>query len=117
MISLPHQEAIKFVKEIIQENEKFKIVSCSFPIIPTLAMTCEASAQATVAFAQDEDDKKVGFLISLKNVELLNELTKKEYLIKVEPSFIFEKMTEYKFELYAEEKIYVKGTLTIALQD
>lgn len=115
MINLPHQEPIRFVKELIKKDINLATVTCSFPFPPTLSMICEASAQATAVFGNG--DIKIGFLVSLKNVEQLEEFSKNEYLIDIEEFFNFGSMTEYKFELKDDSKVYAKGSLTIALQD
>lgn len=116
MINLPHQAPIKFVKELLEKNLKSATVTCSFPIKPTLPMVCEASAQGTIVFAK-EDKLQKGFLISLKDVEQLESLDSNDYFIKIEESFNFGNMTEYYFELINDSKLYVKGSLTILIDD
>lgn len=116
-MNLPHQAPIRFAQDIIEKNENFSIVQCTFPYIPTLPMVCEAAAQSSASFGQDKDETLLGFLISLKNVQKLLEFTKINYQIKIEKSFNFGTMTEYKFELFDELNIYAKGELTIALQN
>ncbi len=116
-MNLPHQAPIRFAQEILEKNEDFCIVKCSFPYIPTLPMVSEAAAQSSAAFAEDKNEPIIGFLISLKNIKKLSELNKIEYQIKISKSFNFGSMTEYKFELFDEKKTYAKGELTIALKD
>lgn len=116
-MNLPHQPPIRFVKKIIEKNQDFYIVKCSFPYIPTLSMVSEAAAQSSAAFAQDKKEAVVGFLISLKNVEIRSEFIKKDYEIKISKSFNFGTMTEYKFKLFDEKNIYAIGQLTIALEN
>jgi hypothetical protein len=52
-MNLPHQAPIRFVEKIIEKNEDFYLVACSFPYIPTLSMVSEAAAQSSAAFGQD----------------------------------------------------------------
>ena len=118
-MNLPHQEPIRIAQEILEENENYKIISCVFPCIPTLPMVSEAAAQSSASFAQNENssESKIGFLISLKNIEELSPLDEKEYKIKIEKSFNFGVMTEFTFELIKYEKVFVQGSLTIAIAD
>ncbi|MGB5919888.1 hypothetical protein [Arcobacter sp.] len=115
-MNLPHQAPIRFAQEIIEKNEDFYIIKCSFPYIPTLAMVSEAAAQSSAAFAQDKKEPIIGFLISLKNIKKLSEFKKEDYQIKISKSFNFGTMTEYKFELFDEKDTYSEGELTIALK-
>ena len=113
---LPHQSPIRFAQEIIEKNEDFILVSCFFPFIPTLSMVSEAAAQSSAAFAQG-DKPIIGFLISLKNIEQINEFTQTKYEIKIKKNISFGSMTEFSFELLNNDEIYAEGFLTIALQD
>lgn len=89
-MNLPHQAHIRFAQEIIEKNEDFYIVKCSFPYIPTLAMVSEAAAQSSAAFAQNKKEPVIGFLISLKNIKKLSELKKKIIKLKYQNLLILE---------------------------
>jgi hypothetical protein len=117
MINLPHQKPIKFANKIIEKKDDETITSCSFPSIPSLAMVCEAAAQSTAAFDINSDTPKIGFLVSLKNIEQLKEFSKKDYLVKIKKSFDFGQMQEYEFELKDDIEVFAKGFITIALQN
>lgn len=116
-MNLPHQAPIRFAQDIIEKNEDFFIVKCSFPYIPTLPMISEAAAQSSATFAQDKKETIIGFLISLKNIEKISEFTKENYQIKITKSFNFDTMTEYKFEVFDQKDICAKGELIIALKN
>lgn len=116
-MNLPHQEPIRFAKELLQIDNEYAFVSCSFSTTPTLAMVCEAAAQSSAAFAQENQKVTMGFLVSLKEIELLNELIHSDYIIKIKRETIFGSMSEFKFELIKDSTIYVTGYLVIALQD
>ena len=116
-MNLPHQKPIRFAKSILKNEADYKIVSCVFPSIPTLAMVSEAAAQSSASYAQDNDAVKMGFLISLKNITLLKNLEECEYEIKIEKSFNFGIMTEFTFELMKDNHVYVSGSLTVAIPD
>ena len=81
-------------------------------------MISEAAAQSSASFAQSiNEEPKIGFLISLKNINEFIPLEDLEYIIKIEKSFNFGTMTEFKFELIKDENIFVSGNLTIAIDD
>jgi hypothetical protein len=116
-MNLPHEKPIRFVQKLIRDEEEKKLVNCEFPCIPTLAMICEAAAQSSVSFANTEE-VKIGFLVSLKNIELLEELKTSEYLISITKGINLGDMNEYIFSLLDEnEKKYASGSLIIVIQD
>ena len=66
-MNLPHQEPIRFAQNILEEKDDYKLISCTFPYIPTISMISEAAAQSSASFAQSiNEEPKIGFLISLK---------------------------------------------------
>ena len=115
-MNLPHGKALRFANEIIDSSKDKISVSCSFPFIPTLSMACEAAAQATAAFAKEDEKVKMGFLISLKDVTLKEEMNFLQAIIILEKSFEFASMSEYLFILKNNNKVYVEGKITIALE-
>ncbi|WP_428026902.1 hypothetical protein [Arcobacter sp.] len=116
-MNLPHQKPIRFINNIVDKTDTYYIINCTFPYIPTLAMVCEAAAQSAAAFAQENDKPIIGFLISLKNVKILSKFVNTKYKVKIEKTFNFGTMTEYKFELIDELNCYAMGELTIALDN
>lgn len=117
-MNIPHQEPIRFAQNIINNNNaNYKIVSCTFPSIPTLAMVSESAAQSSASFAQDNDKIKTGFLISLKNITKINELKDCNYEIKIEKTFTFGSMTEFAFKLIKNNQTFVSGSLTVSITD
>lgn len=116
-MNLPHQEPIRFAQNIIKDEDDYKIVSCLFPSIPTLSMVSEAAAQSSASYAQEDDDAKMGFLISLKSIKLLKNLEECDYQIKIVKNFNFGIMTEFTFELIRDNQIFVSGSLTVAIPD
>ena len=116
-MNLPHLKPIRFAKEVLSSSEKNIKVSCSFPFLPTLAMACEAAAQGSVGFAQEESTPKIGFLVSLKDIVLEKEMDFLEAIIDIERTFDFGSMSEYSFELKNHNIVYVTGKITIALDE
>ena len=117
-MSIPHQEPIKFAKELIEANEEFVKVKCSFKTLPSLAMIFEAAAQSSAGFSQEEK-AKIGFLVSLKGVKLNKKLDTLDYIIKVDKNLELGTVCEFSFTVYnMEENInYANGTLTVMIQE
>ncbi|AXK49060.1 hypothetical protein CRU87_06900 [Aliarcobacter trophiarum LMG 25534] len=116
MNRLPHQKPIRFVNEILKKEGDFIYLSCSFPFYPTLAMVCEAAAQSSVAFSKEEGSK-IGFLLSLKDIELLKECNNLEFEIRIKKDTSFDSLNEFSFELLKGSFIYAKGSFIVKLQD
>lgn len=114
-LNLPHLEPLRFAKEVIKlENNKSKVF-CEFPFIPTLAMLCEASAQSCASYNTNKDEQKIGFLVSLKNITLNQELKDLAYIVSLERILELGEISEYNFEVIKNETIYASGSLTIIL--
>ncbi len=62
-------KANKICRRGYKKDADYIFVSCSFPYLPTLPMICEAAAQSSIVFSQNEKPQ-IGFLLSLKDVEL-----------------------------------------------
>ncbi len=116
-MNLPHQKPIRFANEVLDSSEKKIRVSCTFPFPPTLAMACEGAAQSSAGFAPEGSAPKIGFLVSLKDVFLEKEMDFLEAIIEIERTFDFGSMSEYSFELQNNNIVYVRGKITIALDE
>jgi len=116
-MNLPHEEPIRFANEVLNLSQNKITVSCSFPFPPTLAMACEAAAQSSAGFAQESSEPKIGFLVSLKDIILEKEMDFLDAVIEIERTFDFGAMSEYSFELKNSDVIYVRGKITIALDE
>ena len=117
-MNIPHQEPIKFAKELLEVNKEFVKVKCEFASLPTLSMLFEAAAQSSAGFSQEEESK-VGFLISLKEVKQVKEPDTLKYIVKVEKNLEFGAVCEFSFNVFdLEEKTkYAIGVLTIMIQE
>lgn len=116
---LPHLEPVRFAKEITSCDKNVAFVKCKFPSDASLAMLCEAAAQSSAAFAQNNFTKegaKIGFLVSLKNVNLLKDLNDNKCDIKVTKNVDLGNMCEYDFEVINKGEIFSNGTFTIVIQ-
>ena len=115
-MNIPHLMPIEFAKEALSVTQNEVRVKCIFEQEPTLAMFLEAAAQSSAAFAQDSS--KIGFLISLKDVDLLKTSTSLEYIIKVKKIVQIGAINEFSFEVFTlnENKKIAKGNFTIMIQ-
>lgn len=113
-MNLPHLKPIRFAKEVLQKKNNTSLVSCNFPYTPSLAMLCEAAAQSSASF-NEENDAKIGFVISFKNVKLHKEFIFTSCNIRIKQVMIIDKISEYEFEVINDLIIYASGKLTIVL--
>ena len=70
----------------------------------------------TNLFSQNEKPQ-IGFLLSLKDVELLKDCDILEFQIKIKKDTSFDLLNEFSFELINQNDIYAKGTFIVKLQD
>ncbi len=117
-MNIPHQKPIKYAQELLEVNENIAKVRCEFDKTPTLPMFFEAAAQSSAGFSQDSE-AKVGFLVSVKEVKLLNEAAKLEYIIQVEKKVEFGAICEFSFEVFNKEQdtSFASGVLTVMIQE
>lgn len=116
-MKIPHLEPVKFAKEILDVEETKAEVYCEFPTTPSLAMIFEAAAQSSAAFSQNET--KIGFLISVKDTELLDANIDNNILIRVEKKAAFGAICEFSFLAMSlnKDKLFAKGILTVMIQE
>ena len=116
-MNIPHLMPIKFAKEALSVTQKEVRVKCAFEKEPTLAMFFEAAAQSSAAFSQNS--LKIGFLIFLKNVDLLKTSTSLEYIVKVQKIVQVGLINEFSFEVFnlKENEKIARGNFTIMIQE
>ncbi len=117
-MNLPHQEPLLFAREILLKSDEKVEVLCIFPIVPTLPMFIEAAAQSSIAFDQD-DQIKIGFLTTVKEVMLLCDIEEKVYLFKLKKESDLMNYKQFLFEAYSKEKRIktVSGHFTIVIEE
>ena len=113
-LNLPHQEPIKFAKYIVSKEDTSAVVKVEFDEIPSLPMLVEAAAQSSAAFSNEEN--KMGFLVTLKNIKLLNKPQALEYDVKVTFEHQLDALTYFNFEVYDEGILMANGIFIIALK-
>jgi len=113
-LDLPHKDPIKFAKFIISKNDDEAIVKVEFTTLPSLPMLVEAAAQSSAALGDGK--KKIGYLVTVKNIELLSPIKLFEYSVKVRTSHTIDKLNYFTFEVYTSKDIAIlKGEFIIAL--
>ena len=113
-LNLPHQDPIKFAKYVISKNADIEaIVRIAFDTLPSLAMLVEAVAQSSAAFG--EGDAKMGYLVTIKNIELIQKATSLEYDAKIKSAHQIEQLSYFEFEVLDREELIAKGEFIIAL--
>ena len=113
-LKLPHQDPIRFAKHALSKEGDTYTVQVGFDSIPSLAMIVEAAAQSSAAF--DEGSSKMGFLVTLKNIKLLQKPESLEYLVKVTSGAQVDSLTYFSFETFDENSLIAQGTYIISLQ-
>ncbi|MCF6308960.1 MAG: hypothetical protein L3J19_00570 [Sulfurimonas sp.] len=113
-LNLPHKEPIKFAKYIVSKEDTSAVVKVQFDEIPSLPMLVEAAAQSSAAFSNEEN--KMGFLVTLKNIKLVNKPCSFEYNIKVTLEHQLDSLTYFNFEVYDEHTVVATGIFIISIQ-
>jgi len=114
--SLPHTAPIKFVKELLQTDETSAIVKIAYEELPTIGMLIEAAAQSSAGISDEQNIGRMGFLVSLKNVKLLEEIKSYEYIAKIELVSKLDNFKSLKFNIFEDELMIAKGSFAIILQ-
>lgn len=116
-MNIPHQAPLKFAQEVVTVNETKAQVKCVFPFVPTLAMLFEAAAQSSSAFSQEES--KMGFIVSVKDAELMDDTPPLEVIIDLDNKAVFGNVYEMGFIVFDinHTKEFAQGTLTLVIND
>jgi len=114
--SIPHLPPIRFVKSLLKADETTASVKVGFDEIPTLGMLIEAAAQSSSGIKDDENNGRMGFVITLKNIKLLEEVTQKEFIVNVELVHKLDNFKSLSFEILQDDIKVAIGGFSIALQ-
>lgn len=116
-MNLPHLKPVRFVNDVISCDGNKAKVSCTFPYMPTLAMMIEASAQSSAAFSEG-GASRIGFLVLVKEVEMLKEFQELDCIISLKQTFALGDQFEFHFELFDhnEDNVFASGSFMILLQ-
>ncbi|WP_128995725.1 hypothetical protein [Candidatus Marinarcus aquaticus] len=113
---MPHLDPVRFAQSIIACEQSHATVKCEFPSIPTLSMFFEAAAQSSAAFAQD-GEAKIGFVISLKAIQLLNKMREQTAVLEVKKEVELGAVCEFSFMAYdaSMQTKLAQGSFTVML--
>jgi len=114
-LKLPHQAPINFAKYIISKEENTAVVKVKFDAIPALPMIVEAAAQSSAALSDDEN--KMGFLVALKNIKLLEKLNSLQYDVKVSLEHQIEDFRYFSFEAYCNSILVASGVFIVSVTE
>lgn len=115
-LPLPHIAPIKFAQSILQTDEKGAVVKIAYDELPTIGMLVEAAAQSSAGISDERNTGRMGFLVSLKTVKLLEKIKSYEYTTKIELISRLDDFKSLKFEIFDEDKMIAKGSFAIILQ-
>jgi hypothetical protein len=96
------------------KTDKEAVVKVEFDSIPSLPMIVEAAAQASAAFG--DENVNLGFLVTLKNVKLLQTPESLQYDVKIINEHNMGAMTYYSFEFLEEDVLIATGSFVIAVE-
>ena len=115
---IPHIPPIRFVKSLPFADKKNATVEVDFKEIPTLGMIVEAAAQASAGVLDGDKEKvQMGFLITLRNIKLLNELKSSKYIFQMHLEHKVENFKTFSFSVLDNTINVAEGTITISLQN
>ena len=111
-LSLPHIAPIRFAQTILSKEENAARVALSFDELPSLGMMIEAAAQASASFSQGHETG--GFLVSLKNVKLLEKSSSLLLDVSLLKEHDLGSMNLFSFVVLEGTKELVNGSFVIA---
>ena len=114
--SIPHLPPVRFVKTLIKADEISASVKVGFDEVPTLGMLIEAAAQSSSGIKDDENNGRMGFVITLKNIKLLEDVNSKEFVIDIEVVHKLDDFKSLSFTIFEKEIKVATGGFSIALQ-
>jgi len=114
--SIPHLPPIRFVKTLIKADETSASVAVGFDEVPTLGMLIEAAAQSSSGIQDVENNERMGFVITLKNIKLLEDVNSKEFVVDVELVHKLDNFQSLSFTVFEEKIKVATGGFSIALQ-
>ena len=114
--SIPHLPPIRFVKKLIEADEVSAKVEVEFDEIPTLGMLIEAAAQSSSGIKDRTNDIRMGFVITLKDINLLEDVNSKNFIVHVKLVHKLDNFKSLSFETFENRQKVAQGTFSIVLQ-
>jgi len=115
---IPHIPPIRFVQSLLFADESNAQAKVEFPHNPTFGMMVEAAAQASSGILDNDKEKiQKGFLVTLKNIQLLEELQSKQYIFEIQLDSKIANFKYFSFNVLDNDKsLIMKGSFSIALE-
>lgn len=116
-MNLPHLPPIRFAQKVLETTPQTAKVELLFPFEPTLGMLIEAAAQSSSAFAKSSS--QMGFVVSLKEVQLLQKSTQLEMIAHLTLETIVGEFMEISFQITTleQEKICAMGKIILNIRE
>ncbi len=114
--AIPHVAPIRFVKRRISATQEDATVEIGFDEVPSLGMLIEAATQSSSGILNDEINGRIGFLVTLKNIKLLQKPETKIFQVKIHLDLKVDDFRYLSFVIYDREVKIVSGSFVISLQ-
>lgn len=112
---IPHLQPIRFVKKLIKATTQDASVIVEFQTIPTLGMFVEAAAQSASGIMNSDIKGNSGFLITLKNIKLLQTPHKLKYHVDIVLEHKMQNFMFLNFNILDSELPIVTGSLVVSI--
>ena len=113
---IPHLPPIRFVKTLLKADGTSASAKVCFDEVPTLGMLIEAAAQSSSGIKDDDNHERMGFVITLKNIKLLQYVSSKEFVVNVELVHKLDDFKSLSFNILEDETTVVTGAFSLVLQ-
>lgn len=114
---IPHIAPIRFVKSLNGADFTSASVNIEFEYVPTLGMLIEAATQSSSGVLdKHKSDSNMGFLVTVKNVKLLQKLKSKEFIVNILLDNKLGNFKYFSFNVVDNEEIVATGIFSIAVQ-
>jgi len=112
-LHLLHQAPLRFAKRVISLDENVAVVSNEFSSVPSLGMLVEAAAQSSAAFSEKDEQRKMGYLASLKNIKLITPPTSLYYDIHITLGATINNIGHFSFEAKQSDEVIASGSFVV----
>ncbi len=114
--AIPHLAPLRFVKRRIEATTEDAIVEIGFDDVPSLGMLIEAATQSSSGILNDEINGRIGFLVTLKNIKLLQTPYTTTFQVKIHLDLKADDLRYLSFTIYDDNVPVLTGSFVIVLQ-
>jgi len=114
--AIPHVAPLRFVKRRICATLEDATVEIGFEEIPSFGMLIEAATQSSSGILNDEINGRIGFLVSLKNIKLLQTPKTTTFQVKIHLDLKVDDFRYLSFVIYDRKVKVISGSFVISLQ-